>query len=203
MKKYKILICIILFLLTSCAKPFEQGIYENHVYKNSTFGLSFTFPDEFKQESRESIQYIQGCKGSAQFSWQEMLENCKPDDQSNFIWEVVLSNQMGTKLTGIAVKELDSSTRTSTDLITGLKEDAEQWINPNDFITAPYTIKIGGLDFEAFSTIRSNENEPDVETFGMTAVHVSNQKAILITISIKTNDKQEFNQIMNIYTAKK
>lgn len=203
MKNKKLLLLPLIILLTSCSKPFDKGTYIDHTYKNETFDVQFTYPGEFQETSRESINFIEGCRISTSLTWEQALQECKSDEPSDFMWELVLSNQMDTKITGIAVKELTSASVTSQDLITGLKEKAVQGVGADDFITSPYAIKIGDLDFMAFSTIRSDENDLENETFGMTAVHVKQQKAILITIVVKTDDKQEFNQVVKIYTETK
>lgn len=199
MKNKCISLVIVLFLLTSCTRSFEKGEYSENTYKNNTFGLTITYPEEFKQVDLTSINGIVGCELNSQFTWKEQLQFCKSDDSTNFIWEVVLSNQGGTKLTGVAIKELSSSRVTTNDLIVSLKE-TELKQQSTSFITSPYKLKIGGLDFEAYTTIQGDESDSNKEIFKMTAVHVSQKRAILITILIKTNDKQDFNQIMKIYT---
>lgn len=78
---------------------------------------------------------------------------------------------------------------------------AKKWAGEEVFITEPYEMNIQGQTFEAFTYIAASPSNPEEDYFGMTAIRIEGNYAIMISITVNSTDKKAFNDVMKIYTA--
>lgn len=192
------LLLIGLIFLVGCSisnKEFERGTYTKGLYKNAFFNVQFYYPEEFVEVNSNSIAFTEGCIIDSQLSWNESIETCG----SNSIWDLRLSSLDGSKQTGVMIVELDKKVDAET-LANQEIELAKNWETSPGFITSVYEIKIQGQPFKGFSFIYPDASNPGKEYFGMSAIRVEGNYAMLITVLVNTNNKQDFNDVLNIYT---
>ncbi len=200
-KKYLVpILTICLMVITGCAKQMERGTFNDGIYKNTSLGLEISFPKEFEKTDLDTIIFNTGCQPKESENWKAAVKACEAKGLSNYIWDLSLQNKDGRIQTGILVQEVKSS-NTVQELIEQQISNAKSWAGESAFVTAPYELKIQGKTFQAFSYIAPNAVNPTEEYFGMNAICLEGNYAILITISVKSNNKEDFNNMMKIYTA--
>lgn len=200
-KKYLVTILIIcLMLISGCTKQMERGTFTDGVYKNTSLNLKISFPIEFEKTNQDMMIFNNGCQPLEMEDWKAAVKSCEAKGLSGYIWDLSLQNKSGNILTGILIEEIKSS-NTTQELIEQQISKAKSWAGETAFITAPYELKIQGKAFQAFSYIAPNADNPTEEYFGMNAIRIEGNYAILITISVKSDNKEDFNNMMKIYTT--
>lgn len=206
-RKYLGLYLILCLSLVGCStsnKKFERGTLSNGVYKNESFNLEFVYPEELQQTGKESITYLYGCQAVVNEDWETTFEKCKTEKNTNYYWDVAVESSDGSKFTGILIEDI--TIRDKKPTIEMIVEDqmnaAKKWAGEEVFITEPYDMDIQGQTFKAFTYIATSPSNPEEDYFGMTAIRIEGNYAIIITVTVNSTDKKAFNDVMEIYTSK-
>lgn len=198
-----LLLCLSLVGCTSPNKKFERGTLNKGVYNNESFNLEFVYLDNLQQTGKESIAYLYGCQPIANEDWTMTFEKCKAEKNTNYYWDVALESKDGTEFTGILIEDIsvrDKKPALET-LIDEQMNAAKKWAGEEVFITEPYEMNIQGQTLEAFTYIAASPSNPEEDYFGMTAIRIEGNYAIMISITVNSTDKKAFNDVMKIYTA--
>ncbi|MEG0169356.1 hypothetical protein [Anaerorhabdus sp.] len=193
-------------LLTGCSTPektFERGTLTDGVYRNESFNLEFVYPDDLQPTGKESIAYLYGCQPVENQDWATTFELCKTEKNTNYYWDIAVESEDGSKFTGVLIEDISTLDKKPTvdTLVSQQMDAAKKWAGEEVFITSAYEMSVQGQSFQAFTYIATSPSNPDEDYFGMTAIRIEGNYAIIISVTVNSTDKKAFNDVMEIYTT--
>lgn len=128
------------------------------------------------------------------------FEKYKTEKNTNYYWDVTLESKDGTEFTGILIEDI--SVRDKKPALEMLIDEqmnaAKKWAGEEFFITEFYEMNI---TFKAFTYIATSPSNPEEAYFGMNAIRIEGNYAIMISVTVNSTDKKAFNDVMKIYIA--
>lgn len=203
MKKIIAIMMVCLLMTSGCSqKKFERGSVSGQTYNNSYLGLKITYPSDWVISGRDSIAFQYGCQLVEGEDWQTTFDKCKKENNTNYFWDFSMESNEGKNFSGLLVEDISTRNALPTveDLIQEQMDAAKKWAGENVVISEVQEMKISGQDFKTFTYQATTPDNPDQEYFGFNAIRIEGNYAMILTLTVNSNQKSDFDEAMKIFT---